>query len=356
MKNQIFIDASRYNNTYKRTGVENYSYYLINALIPLLREEIVLVSPRPLPLSVGQLILPFRRLWTQVRLSWEVLWNRKIQTLFIPSHFMPLIFPKNTIITIHDVAFRHFPESYSRLSRWYLDWGTRFAVKHATMIITPSGLTKEDLIALYAANSEKIVVIPHGHIPLSQTNPEQSEGILKHYGLKPKKYLLFVGRIETKKNGIVLVKAFKKIEAQYPELKLVFAGKVGVGGDEIMKQAQENPNIIFTGYIEDATKAALLKNALVFVFPSLYEGFGFPLLEAMEARVPIIASNLSTSREIAGNCALFFEADDVEGLVSHLKTVLSQPDRSWNYDAILERYSWERCAQKTLKTIMDQYS
>ena len=133
----IYIDASRYSNTGKRTGVENYSYHLINELVKKSGRHITLISPRRIELDVKQIIIPFPRLWTLIRLSWEILTNRKINNLFVPSHVLPLIHPKKTIITIHDVVFKYSPESFGLFSRLYLNWATKFAVKHADRIITP---------------------------------------------------------------------------------------------------------------------------------------------------------------------------------------------------------------------------
>lgn len=106
--NMIFIDASRYNNTSQKTGVENYSFFLINELIKLAPEDITLISPRKIDLPVSQIVIPFKRLWTQIRLSWKLFLNKKIDNIFVPSHLMPIIHPKNTTITIHDVAFKRF--------------------------------------------------------------------------------------------------------------------------------------------------------------------------------------------------------------------------------------------------------
>ncbi|MBI5422061.1 glycosyltransferase family 1 protein, partial [Candidatus Peregrinibacteria bacterium] len=134
----LYVDASRYGNTAQRTGVENYSFHLINAMAKQIPEGLTLIAPQKIGLPVPQITIPFPRLWTQVRLSWECFRNKKIDNLFVPSHVMPIVHPKNTAITIHDVAFRRFPKSYGRLSRWYLEWGTKFAVKHAQRILVPS--------------------------------------------------------------------------------------------------------------------------------------------------------------------------------------------------------------------------
>ena len=109
----LYIDASRYNNTEKRTGVENYSFFLINELARIAPNDITLISPKKADLNLKQIVIPFPRLWTQIRLSWEIFRNKKIDNLFVPSHVMPIIHPDNTTITIHDVAFRRFPVSMS---------------------------------------------------------------------------------------------------------------------------------------------------------------------------------------------------------------------------------------------------
>ena len=158
----IYIDASRYNNTEKRTGVENYSYFLINELVKAHPKEIILITPKKIELPVPQIVIPFPRLWTHLRLSWEIFKTKNIQRLFVPSHVLPLFYAKKSVITIHDVAFKDSPQSYSWKSRWYLNWAAKFAVKNAYKIIVPSEKTKEDLIKFYHCEESKIAVIPLG--------------------------------------------------------------------------------------------------------------------------------------------------------------------------------------------------
>ena len=358
----LFIDASRYSNIPQRTGVENYSYFLINELVKLTPDKITLISPRKINLDVPQITIPFYRLWTQIRLSWEVIRNKKITNLFIPSHIMPIIHPKNTVITIHDVAFKRFPKSYRRMSRWYLNWGTKFAVKHAKHIIVPSITTKKDLIKFYKANPEKISVISLGFEP-NKINPSEDETkkTLKTYNLKPTNYFLFIGRIETKKNVQTLIKAFEDFCKNHPDVKLVLAGKPGVGYPLIGKEghlAQSARGVVLTGYISDAEKQILLQKCLCFIFPSLFEGFGLPLLEAMEAKVPIIASKIPTSYEIAKHNALFFDPKDTKALVKLMETVARQKDLRQklvkHHPETLKQYSWKRCAEETLKVLSAQ--
>lgn len=352
----IFVDASRYSSCLNRTGVENYSYYLINEMAQMKPDQITLISPKKVDLKIPQVIIPFPRLWTHIRLSIYIFLNRRVNYLFIPSHVMPIIYPKNVIITIHDVAFKRFPEVYSKVSRWYLDWAARFAVKNAAKIITPSQVTKDDLVQFYQADSEKITVIPLGfNSPLKPNKKEEST--LGYYELVPQKYFLFVGRIEAKKNIKTLVRAFRKFLNKDPNYKLVLAGKPGVGYEDILLEMEDiKSNIVLTGYIDDTSKNQLMNHALCFVFPSLFEGFGLPLLEAMSFNLPIIASDIPSSREVIDNHAMFFPVLDENALYDCMSQIAEKEGLRnkliKGYSEHLKRYSWKRCAEHTWKALV----
>ncbi len=352
----IYIDASRYNNTKKRTGVENYSFYLINELVRQSPNDITLISPKKIPLDVKQITIPFRRLWTQIRLSWEIIRNKEIDNLFVPSHVLPLIHPKKSTITIHDVAWKHVPESYGFLSKKYLEWGTKYAVKHAKNIIVPSEVTKKDLVHFYCRDAKfriyanKIHVIPLGfQEPGIKVSEQEENAILKSYNLQPKTFFLYIGRVEHKKNTDTLINAFKIFTKENPDIKLVLAGSLGRGGKEILDLITTDikDRIIICGYINEEEKHVLMKNAQCFIFPSLYEGFGIPLLEAMHYNLPIIASDIPTSKEVAGNKVQFFNPSDIEELA---KLMLNN-NKETHYSNILESHTWEKSAKQTLKII-----
>jgi len=354
----IYIDASRYTNTEFRTGVENYSHFLINELIKLHKNEITLISPKKINLNIKQITIPFPRLWTLARLSWEIWRNKKINNLFIPSHVLPLIYPKRTTITIHDVVFKYSPKSYSFASRMYLNWAAKFAIKHAKNIVVPSEATKNDLIKFYKANSKKIHVIPNGFSPQKITvSKKEEDEIISKFKLKKRKYFLYVGRIEHKKNTDTLIKAFEKFTKQDYEITLVLVGFPGHGGKEIIQNIPKHikKRIILTGYVSDLEKEALLKNCICFIFPSRFEGFGIPLLEAMHANVPIIASNISTSKEIAKDVALFFEKENSVELSKLMQKITNnkklRSEYKQNYDKILKKHTWNLHANKVYNLI-----
>lgn len=341
----IFIDASRYNNTDRRTGVENYSFHVIGGLVRLAPKQITLISPRRIPLEVPQIIIPLPRLWTQLRLSFEVLKNRALRegTLFIPSHVMPFIAPEKTVITIHDVAWNLFPESYSLASRLYLEWSTRRTVKKAWKILTPSETTKKDLIKLYSADPAKIFVTPLGfEKPVAATQPAQS-----------KKYFISIGRIETKKNIDTIIRAFTTFAAKNPDINLMLIGKPGVGSKEILFliPPELQNRIIRPGYLSDAEKQGYLEGALAYISASRYEGFGLPLLEAMGAGIPVISSDIPASHEVAQDAALYFETESASSLSDALEKIAT--DENLRQELIqkgaerVKAFSWDRTAQMT---------
>ena len=355
----LYIDASRYNNTEKRTGVENYSFFLINELAKIAPDDIALISPKKADLNLKQIVIPFPRLWTQIRLSWEIFRNKKIDNLFVPSHVMPLIHPDNTTITIHDVAFRRFPESYGFLSRLYLDWAAKFAVKHAKKIIVPSEITKKDLIDLYRCKAGKIHVIPLGfHPPRINLTKDEETKIIGHWELVIGHYLLYIGRLEHKKNTDTLIRAFALFTKENPTIKLVLAGHIGHGGEEIIKNIPTDikDRIVMLGYVKDPDKSILMKNTLAFIFPSRYEGFGLPLLEAMYFKLPIIASKIPTSYEIAKENALFFKTESAEELAKLMAKVTSDQKlrgiMTAHHEETLKKYSWAKAAEETLRVLM----
>lgn len=362
----IYIDASRYSNTEKRTGVENYSYYLINELAKLHPQEIALISPRKIGLPVRQIIIPFPRLWTHLRLSWEI-WRRKeIDNLFVPSHVLPLVCPEHSVITIHDVAFKHFPESYSPASRCYLNWATGFAAKRAEKIITPSESTREDLVRFYGADPKKISVIPLGFsAPKIKADSKSTEALFKKYRLKPHEYFLYVGRLEHKKNTDTLVKAFAEYAKGNVNCKLVLAGALGYGGQAIVDSipAILKDRVICPGYVAEAEKYILMTHSLCFVFPSRFEGFGLPLLEALSLGVPVLASDIPSSREVAGEAAYYFDVNSPEALEKAMKKLSSDPELRRHLiikgRQRAKNYSWNKCAQSVFallenKSLLDQ--
>lgn len=359
----LCIDSSRFGHP-QPTGVEIYSNYLIPRLIQRAEnshEIIELVAPLLKDIHsayVRQVVVPGHRLWTYFHLSRFMLRHKKeIDTLFVPSHVLPLVLPRRSVVTIHDVAWRRIPESYSLGQRILLEIGARWAVKKATTIICISESTRHDLMKFFKCPREKLRVIPLGFDKTTFRNSfvVRSHSFLERYGLEPEKYFLYIGRVEEKKNIAHLIKAFLAMPDH--GWKLVLVGKPGVGFrliSELLETAEARRRIIHTGYLAADDAYSLLAYAGAFTFPSRFEGFGIPVLEAQALDVPVICSAAGALPEVAGEGALYMDnsqtgltrllADLAEGQIN--KQALIERGR-----ANLERFSWERCADEVWATL-----
>lgn len=366
----VGIDASRYGHE-EATGVEWYSFHLLNELIPLLgREhntEVRLYAPKDftpkaeLPFNVKKGIIPFPRFWTLLRLSVEMI-LKPVDVLFVPSHTLPMFSPKKSIITIHDVAFKRLKGAYAPKQMLLLDRSTKKAVKKAWKLIVPSQATKKDLMKFYKCPPDKIVVIPHGApevVPFQRWTDAEVEEYKKQFFMKDRDlFILYVGRLETKKNLLRLVEAFGRFSVEFSGWKLILAGKRGVGFEEIWKKVLElklEKNVFAPGYINEREKAFLLENCRIFAFPSLYEGFGLPVLEAFAHRKPVLTSKTSSLPEVAGNAAFLVNPEKVAEISVGLKRLASDgilvTQLIGREEAQLKKFSWEKAAQATYDTL-----
>lgn len=353
----IGIDASRA-NLENKTGVEVYSYFLIQELKKIIGapHKVILYSREPLRGELGDLppgwewrqvkspvFIPFRGkkpyLWTQLGLSFEML-VRPPDVLFVPSHALPLIHPKNSVVTIHDLGFLRFPESYHPLARAYCHFAAKFAVRHAKKIIAISEFTKKELVEIYGADPQKISVIPLAYDSWrfqANLDEEKKKQVLEKYFRDPKlqihpnapnmPYIFYVGRLEKKKNLVTLIRAFEILthNLQPTTYNLVLAGSPAYGFPEIQQAINKSSirdRISVLNYVPSEDLPYLMSGAAVFVFPSLYEGFGIPVLEAQACGTPVVASDIPALREIA--CHPERSVSEVEG--SHLVEVWLRPN------------------------------
>lgn len=355
----IGIDASRFNAA-KRTGIEHYSDEIITGLVNKAKKQKTHVlrlyakkeTQFPEDFNHTQIeIVRVRgkRLWTQIRLSAKLM-RSKPDSLFIPSHAFPLVTAKKNYITIHDVAFAKYPEVYSTTQRLYLHYITNIACKLADTIIVPSKATKEDLVHYFNGDPKKIVVIHHGlsrdHLKIQEKTPSET------------KKMVFIGRIESKKNLIRLLKAFNNFLKSHPEWKLILAGSKGQGAesviDTISELALEN-TVHVPGYVNEEEKAQILSNADMFVFPSLTEGFGLPILEAFHYEIPTLTSEGTSTEEIGGNAALYCNPLDITSIQSGMEKLAANSvlcnELKKKMRARIKKFNWEDAVQKTWEII-----
>jgi len=368
----IGIDASRYSHA-TATGVEWYSHHLLNELIPMLgrdhNSKIRLYSPfdfKPaadLPFNVKKRIIPMKRFWTVIRLSLELLLH-PVDRLFIPSHTLPLILPKKSVITIHDVAFAFMKNAYEGWQYRILMSSTRRAVKKAWRIIVPSHATKKDLVEIFKCDEKKIVVIPHGAPTppkLRHWTASEKEKMLQRFGLKDSDlFIFYVGRIESKKNLSRLIEGFSRMLYEFPDWKLVLAGKRGIGYENIEQTIEQKglqDSVIMPGYVTEREKMFLMDKCRIFAFPSLYEGFGLPVLEAFAQRRPVLTSKVAALPEVAGNGAYLVNPEKVEEIGVGLKRLASDgmlvSQLITRGEARLKEFSWEKAARATFEVLFE---
>ncbi len=307
--------------------------------------------------------IPFPKFWTQTRFAWQLFWDNP-RVLWMPVHNLPRWRRKKmkTVVTVHDLAFKIFPQYFPEQELIKLNRLGDYAIENADHLIAVSQATRHDLLKFFPTiPAEKIKVIPHGFDgQLFQQNfsENKNEEILKNYQLKAKSYLLYVGAIQPRKNLMVLIEAFEKIKKNRLELKLVLAGAPAWNFQEILQKIKDSvfaEDIVVTDKLPFEILPALYRNAAVFVFPSLYEGFGIPVLEAMSCGAPTILANKSSLPEVGGQAALYFEANNVEELLTCLEKVLSDENLRQRMIAKgleqAQKFSWEKCAQETLEFI-----
>jgi glycosyltransferase involved in cell wall biosynthesis len=375
----IGIDASR-SVPRKRTGTENYSLHLIRHLLPLESDHRYrLYFNRPPAYSLQSTtchlrIMPFPRLWTHLRLSWEMM-RRPPDLLFVPAHVLPVVHPRRSVVTIHDLGYLYYPQAHRVLDRLYLDLSTRYNAHAAAHLIADSLATQRDLVERYDTEPDKITVVYPGYdeATFQPVRDEKAiEAVKTKYDIAGD-YVLFVGTLQPRKNLTRLLEAFSLCGLQAPNkfgtptsnlqpvtsnLQLVIAGKKGWLYQDIFRRVEElglENKVAFTGYVPEGDLPALLSGARLFVLPSLYEGFGLPVLEAMACGTPVVCSNVSSLPEVAGEAALLVDPLDVEGLAAAMKRVLG--DETQQAELIArgfeqaQRFSWEKCAREVLAVL-----
>ena len=366
-------------------------------------------------------MLNYPRLWTQFGLALQT-FKDSLDVLFVPSHTLPLIRnPKlKTVMTVHDLGAEYLPGMHQLKQRLYLGLMTKIQLKTATKLIAVSEATKKDLVSKIGINPNNIEVVYEGlnvissgsersqdgktnlQIPRQARNDNKDNASLSEFeidkkindiekqhqitinnkSIYQKRYFLFVGTIQPRKNLVRLIKAYagflnvaKQRNSEIAKQSiyksdspirqstnslpaLVLAGGKGWLSEEIFELPKKlgiEEQVIFTGRVSDIDLNRLYKNALAFTFPSLFEGFGLPVLEAFEAKVPVITSNNSSLPEVAGDAAILVDPYKTEDIM--LALIKLYNDKNAQRDLIkkgseqLNKFSWKKCASETLAVL-----
>lgn len=358
----IAIDASR-TTAARRTGTENYALQLLRALLALdtpHRFRLYFRNDPPPDLlpdlpHVERRVIRVPRLWTHIGFA-AALWRTRPDVTFVPAHTLPLAFPGRAVVTVHDLGYIYFPEAHPGFSRRYLDWTTRTSARRATRILADSLATARDLSAHYDVSPNKIALVyPGVDTSLARvTDAQRLAQVRARYGL-PQTYLLFVGTLQPRKNIARLVRSYARWrrESGRVDVGLVLAGQQGWLFDPRWTEGVEGVHL--TGYVDDADVAALYSGALALVFPSLYEGFGFPVVEAMRCGTPVITSTTSSLPEVAGDAALLVNPRDEAEIAQAIDRIVT--DEALRA-ALIERgyeqagrFTWQRAAEQTLRVL-----
>ncbi len=333
------------------TGTEVYTREVssrLAAAAPELRWRFFASRPRA-GLGVDVIVIPLRRLWSQVRLPVALAAERP-DLLFVPAHAVPFGWPGKVLTVVHDLAFERYPHAYSPLERAYLRLTTRWAAVRCPLLITVSESTKADLVSVYGVRPERIRVVPLGASEPAVTPAPASR--LAEMGLNGS-FVLQVGRIEIRKNQAAALRAVERLGGG------VILAVAGPERDPALAaKLRESDRCRVLGRVDQPTLELLYKRASAVIVPSLYEGFGLPVLEAMARGKVVVASKASSLPEVGGDAALYFhDAAEPEQVAKVLEVALGdealRKALAKAARARARKYTWERTAAGVAEVIRE---
>lgn len=298
-----------------------------------------------------------------------ILCREKLDIFHSPTLSLPFSYKGTSIITVHDLSVYKFPELYLRKEVLRLKKDIPSVLRQAQKIIAVSQSTAKDVSKIFNISSDKIKVIFHGIDKrfFKKSSPAQIKKVKHKYGIT-KDYFLFLGTLDARKNIVRIICAYERFRDKYihilknPIQQLVLAGAKGKNFKNIQKRisfSKYKKDIILPGYIEADDLDPLFEGADVFIFPSLYEGFGLPIIEAMANGVPVITSNVSSLPEVAKGGAILVDPHSVAEITQSLYTILTDKelhrDLCKNGKNRAREFSWEKCAQQTLKVYKEAF-
>jgi len=366
---RIGVDLSAIQST--KSGVDWYTHRVIQEMLDLLApdEQICLFSNRETGFESEAAVRPnvsvFRSSFT-----YQEPWRQFVLPLLLRQHRIDVCFFTNfvlsvaascpMVLTIHDLSFRLFPRTHSLRNVIWARSLVPVSTRRSSHIIAVSNNTKLDLVRVMNVPSNKVTVVHEG--APDEFNPKPTaddEEAMAHYGLiKP--YVLFVGTLEPRKNLNFLIRSFDQVAKTRPDVHLVLSGRRGWMAQAIFDELERRDllgRVHITGYVRERYLPALYRQASAFVYPSLYEGFGLPPLEAMSSGTPVIVSRSSSLPEVVGDAGLYVNPLDTAELAKAMESILSDPELAASLrEKGLHRatqFSWKKAAQQTLEILRD---
>ncbi len=373
----IGIDGNEANVT-KRVGISEYAYWLLHYFARFAMEDktpgvtFVIYLKHPPVKSLPEETKNWKykivgpgKFWTQLGLPLNLFLSKPRPDIFFsPTHYAPRFSPVPSVISVMDLSFLKFPELFNKSDLYQLRNWTKYSVKKATKILTISNSSRNDIIETYQVPEEKVATIYPGIKQSVTLQPHvyAMNELKAKYSISDN-FILFVGTLQPRKNITRLIEAFSKIkenEFEYKDVELVIIGKRGWLYEEILEAPQKygiENKVKFLEGINDDELTIFYKNALCYVLPSLYEGFGLPVVEAMKHGCPVITSNVSSMPEAGGDAAIYVDPEDVTDIAEKIVKVVNdkelRKDLSERGKKQVAQFSWEKTAKETLKVLVD---
>lgn len=354
----IGIDGNEANVT-RRVGIGEYAFELLQqfekehdtTFYIYLKEPPLGHMPKERKGWVYRVVGP-RRLWTQFGLPIALFRQRDIDVFFTPTHYAPRFSPVPTAVAVMDLSYILFPHLFKKDDLYQLTQWTKYSVKQAAVVFTISQASKNDIIQLYHKPAEQVIVTYPGI-----KNMDKKE-ITKMGTEQTGKYILFVGTLQPRKNIERLIEAFSFVREKHKDVTLIIVGKKGWQYEAILeapKRWQVEDSVIFKDFVNDIQLADLYTHATCLVFPSLYEGFGLPLLEAMQHDCPVISSNVSSLPEVGGDAVLYIDPKDPYDIAQKIEQMLSDSALRKKLITLgkqqIKKFTWEKTAKETLAVL-----
>ncbi len=355
-------------NVNNRVGIGRYAFEILTHLYKIIDHthdcvRVYLPSPPLSDLPKETSWWSYRianpsKLWTFIGLPFALKKDfPKADVVFSPTHYMPRFIATPRVCSIMDLSYLYYPQMFKPKDLHQLTQWTAYSVCHAAKILTISQSSKHAIIEAYHVSGDRIVVTYPGMSKMTNPTNLQMTNVLEKYRIG-KNYILSVGTLQPRKNFVRLIEAFSLLKNS--DLRLVIVGKRGWLFEAILDAPQRfgvEDRVKFLDFVPDSDLPALYKHALCFALPSLYEGFGLPVLEAMAYGTPVVVSNVSSLPEIAGKAGIYVDPQDAESIAKGIETAMNEREKKSGKERVaagfaqVKKFTWEAAAKQTLEVL-----